>query len=33
MKLLNKKRGQVAVFYALLIPVFLFLGGVGLDLG
>ena len=33
MKLLNKQRGQVAVFYALLIPVFLFLGGVGLDLG
>ena len=28
-----KQRGQVAVFYALLIPVFLFMGGVGLDLG
>ena len=27
------RRGQVAVFYALLIPVFLFMGGVGLDLG
>ena len=30
---LNNYRGQVAVFYALLVPVFLFLGGVGLDLG
>ena len=27
------RRGQVAVFYALLIPIFLFVGGVGLDLG
>ena len=26
-------RGQVVVFYALMIPVFLFFGGVGLDLG
>ncbi|MBQ3434279.1 MAG: Tad domain-containing protein, partial [Selenomonadaceae bacterium] len=26
-------RGQVAVFYALLIPIILFMGGVGLDLG
>ncbi|MBQ6759790.1 MAG: Tad domain-containing protein [Selenomonadaceae bacterium] len=30
---LNNCRGQVAVFYALLVPIFLFLGGVGLDLG
>ncbi|MBD3878112.1 MAG: Tad domain-containing protein [Quinella sp. 1Q5] len=27
------RRGQVAVFYALMIPVFFFVGGVGLDLG
>ena len=26
-------RGQVAVFYALLIPIILFMGGVGVDLG
>lgn len=26
-------RGQVAVFYALMIPIFLFAGGAGLDLG
>lgn len=26
-------RGQVVVFYALMIPIFLFAGGVGLDLG
>ena len=30
---LNNSRGQVAVLYALLIPIFLFMGGVGLDLG
>ena len=30
---LNNSRGQVAVLYALLVPIFLFLGGVGLDLG
>ncbi|MBD3879480.1 MAG: InlB B-repeat-containing protein, partial [Quinella sp. 1Q5] len=30
---LNNSRGQVAVLYALLVPVLLFLGGVGLDLG
>lgn len=29
----KKQHGQVAVFYALLIPVFLLMGGVGLDLG
>ncbi|MBD3879221.1 MAG: hypothetical protein SR1Q5_05995 [Quinella sp. 1Q5] len=28
-----KRRGQVVVFYALMIPIFLFAGGVGLDLG
>lgn len=33
MKRRNKRRGQVAVFYALLIPIFLLMGGVGLDLG
>ena len=33
MKLPNKQRGQVVVLYALLIPIFLFMGGVGLDLG
>ena len=27
------RRGQVAVFYALLIPTIFLLGGVGLDLG
>ena len=27
------KKGQVAVFYALLIPILLLMGGVGLDLG
>ncbi|MBD3879659.1 MAG: Tad domain-containing protein [Quinella sp. 1Q5] len=30
---LNNCRGQVAVLYVLLVPIFLFLGGVGLDLG
>ncbi|MBQ3443971.1 MAG: Tad domain-containing protein [Selenomonadaceae bacterium] len=29
----KKRRGQVVVFYALMIPIFLFAGGVGLDLG
>ncbi len=29
----KKRRGQVVVFYALMIPLFLFAGGVGLDLG
>ena len=33
MNLLNDRRGQVAVLYALLIPILLFLGGVGLDIG
>ncbi|MBR2774946.1 MAG: pilus assembly protein [Selenomonadaceae bacterium] len=30
---LKNRRGQVAVLYALLVPVLLILGGVGLDLG
>ncbi|MBQ6759116.1 MAG: Tad domain-containing protein, partial [Selenomonadaceae bacterium] len=29
----KKRRGQVLVFYALMIPIFLLAGGVGLDLG
>ncbi|MBR6713690.1 MAG: Tad domain-containing protein [Selenomonadaceae bacterium] len=33
MRLHKKRRGQVVVFYALMIPILLFAGGVGLDLG
>ena len=33
MKPLNSCRGQVAILYALLVPILLFMGGVGLDLG
>ncbi|MBR2774790.1 MAG: Tad domain-containing protein [Selenomonadaceae bacterium] len=33
MRRYKKRRGQVAVFYALMIPIFLLVGGVGLDLG
>ncbi|MBR0102510.1 MAG: Tad domain-containing protein [Selenomonadaceae bacterium] len=33
MKPLNDSRGQVSLLYALLVPILLFMGGVGLDLG